>query len=116
MSKANAVTENNTPENNTPENNTSENNTNTNGTTENNDASKQTNKKGAASKKEEYEEIFIPKTSKNDDAQFISVNGKRILVKKGIPVKVPKAHAEVWKNSQKQTAKNDVFIAENSTN
>jgi hypothetical protein len=70
----------------------------------------------AEAKAEEYEEIFIPKTSKDDDAQFISVNGKRILVKKGMPVKVPKAHAEVWKNSQKQTAKNDEYIAENSSN
>lgn len=105
MSKANGATE---------TNKAPESNTNTNGATENNEATEQTNKEGAASK-EEYEEIFIPKTSKNDDSQFISVNGRRILVKKGIPVKVPKAHAEVWKNSQKQTAKNDDFIAENST-
>ncbi|MBR2410148.1 MAG: hypothetical protein IKB08_00320 [Clostridia bacterium] len=62
-----------------------------------------------------YEEVFIPKNSRDDDSLFISVNGKRILVQKGVSVKIPKAHAEVYKNSLAQTAKNDEFIAANAT-
>ncbi len=61
-----------------------------------------------------YEEVFIPKNSRDDDSLFISVNGKRILVQKGVSVKIPKAHAEVYKNSLSQTAKNDEFIAANA--
>lgn len=66
-------------------------------------------------KKEEYEEVFLPKNGKGDDSLFVSVNGKRILIKKGVLVKVPKAHAEVIRNSLRQTAKNDEFIAKNAT-
>ena len=69
----------------------------------------------AEAEADKYDEIFIPKSHKGDDSLFISVNGKRILVKKGVPVKVPKAHAEVYKNSLAQTAKNDEFIAANAT-
>ena len=65
----------------------------------------------AKAEAEAYEEVFIPKTSKDDDSLFVSVNGKRILIKKGVPVKVPKAHAEVIRNSLEQSAKNDEFIA-----
>ena len=61
-----------------------------------------------------YKEVFIPKNSRDDDSLFISVNGKRILVQKGVSVKIPKAHAEVYKNSLSQTAKNDEFIAANA--
>lgn len=68
----------------------------------------------AKAEAEAYEEVFVPKSSKNDDSLFVSVNGKRILIKKGEYVMVPKAHAEVIKNSLKQTAKNDEFIAANS--
>ncbi len=63
---------------------------------------------------EDYEEVFIPKMSRNDDSQFVSVNGKRILVKKGEYVKVPKAHAEVIRASFLQTAKNDKYIVEHA--
>ena len=69
----------------------------------------------AKEKAEAYEEIFVPKTSKDDDSLFVSVNGNRILIKKGVPVKVPKAHAEVIRRSFEQTAKNDEFIAANET-
>ena len=68
----------------------------------------------AKAEAEAYEEIFVPKTSKNDDSLFVAVNGKRILIRKGELVKVPKAHAAVIKNSFKQTAKNEEFIAANS--
>ena len=69
----------------------------------------------AKAEAEAYEEVFVPKTSKDDDSLFVSVNGKRILIKKGIRVKVPKAHAEVIRNSFEQSAKNDEFIAANTS-
>ena len=68
----------------------------------------------AKAEAEAYEEVFVPKASKHDDSLFVSVNGKRILIKKGVSVKVPKAHAEVIRNSFAQTLLNDEFIAANT--
>ncbi|GEM_PF-857370 len=48
---------------------------------------------------EETETVFIPKESKHDDALYIAVNGKRMLVKKGEPVALPKPFAAVVKAS-----------------
>lgn len=45
------------------------------------------------------ETVFIPKESKHDDALYIAVNGRRMLVKKGEPVTLPKAFAAVVKAS-----------------
>ena len=45
--------------------------------------------------KEETETLVIPKESKHDDALFIAVNGRRMLVRKGEPVTLPKPFAEV---------------------
>ncbi|MBQ7687684.1 MAG: hypothetical protein IJT27_00560 [Clostridia bacterium] len=53
-------------------------------------------------KKEEIiqtETVFIPKTSKNDDALFVAVNGRRLLVKKGEAVQLPAPFAEVIRHS-----------------
>lgn len=55
--------------------------------------------------------VFIPKLNKNDDSLFVSVNGKRILVKKGETVDLPAAFAEVIANSQKAQDDADSFIA-----
>ncbi len=55
--------------------------------------------------------VFIPKLNKNDDSLFVSVNGKRILVKKGETVELPAAFAEVIENSQKAQDDADSFIA-----
>ena len=68
----------------------------------------------AEAEAEAYEEVFVPKASKHDDSLFVSVNGKRILIKKGVSVRVPKAHAEVIRNSLAQTALNDEFIVANT--
>lgn len=43
--------------------------------------------------------VFIPKTDKNDDAQFVAVNGRRMLIRKGETVEVPPAFAEVIAHS-----------------
>ena len=69
----------------------------------------------AEAEAEAYEEVYVPKTSKDDNSLFVSVNGRRILIKKGIRVNVPKAHAEVIRNSFEQSAKNDEFIAANAS-
>ena len=56
------------------------------------------------------EEVFIPKTSKHDDAQYVAVNGQRILVKKGEKVRLPKRFAEVIRNSEQAAAHAESFI------
>ena len=55
---------------------------------------------------EATETVLIPKESKHDDALYIAVNGRRMLVKKGEPVSLPRSFAEVVKASfaAKQTA------------
>lgn len=55
--------------------------------------------------------VFIPKLSKNDDALFVAVNGKRILVKKGEAVELPAAFAEVIENSANADKQAESFIA-----
>lgn len=56
------------------------------------------------------EEVFIPKTSKHDDAQYVAVNGRRILVKKGETVKLPAQFAEVIRHSEQAAAHAERFI------
>ncbi len=56
------------------------------------------------------ETVFVPKTSKYDDALYVAVNGRRILVKKGEPVQLPAMFAEVVKNSFAAAEKADAYI------
>ena len=56
------------------------------------------------------ETVFIPKTSKHDDAQYVAVNGQRILVRKGESVTLPKKFAEVIKHSEEAAAHAERFI------
>ncbi len=49
--------------------------------------------------KEETEQVFIPRESKHDDALYVAVNGRRMLVKKGETVALPKPFAAVIKES-----------------
>ena len=56
------------------------------------------------------EEVFIPKSNKHDDAQYVAVNGKRILVKKGEVVRLPAAFAEVIRNSEAAASHAESFI------
>lgn len=57
--------------------------------------------------------VFIPKLYKNDDALFVAVNGKRMLIKKGETVQVPREFYEVIENSRKQTLEAEQFILSN---
>jgi len=50
-------------------------------------------------KAEDTESVFIPKENKHDDALYVAVNGRRMLVKKGENVTLPKSFAEVIKAS-----------------
>ena len=59
---------------------------------------------------EVLEEVFIPKSNKHDDAQYVAVNGRRILVKKGEVVKLPAAFAEVIRNSETAASHAESFI------
>lgn len=58
----------------------------------------------------ETETVFIPKSSKHDDAQFVSVNGQRILVRKGEAVTLPVKYAEVIKNAEAAAKYAEQFI------
>ncbi len=52
-------------------------------------------KKEKTNKKEATRTVFIPRESKHDDAQYIAVNGRRMLVKKGENVALPVSFAAV---------------------
>ncbi|MBQ3518308.1 MAG: hypothetical protein IKJ63_00770 [Clostridia bacterium] len=54
--------------------------------------------------------VFIPKTDKNDDALFVAVNGRRMLIRKGEVVEVPPAFAEVIAHSVQAGQEAERFI------
>lgn len=54
--------------------------------------------------------VFVPKSCKNDDAVYVSVNGKPLLVKKGEPVELPVCFAEVLENSALAQSEAERFI------
>ncbi len=56
-------------------------------------------KKNTKPAREETEAVFIPKESKHDDALYVAVNGRRMLVKKGETVFLPGPFAAVVKAS-----------------
>lgn len=64
--------------------------------------------------KEELVSVYIPKEGRNDDSLYIAVNGRRMLVKKGVPLMLPKMFADVVKNSQRQDAAAQKYIEENA--
>ena len=57
--------------------------------------------------------VFIPKLHKNDDALFVAVNGKRMLIRKGETVQVPREFYEVIENSRRQSLEAEQFILSN---
>ena len=69
------------------------------------------NKKNNATTEQATVPVFIPKTDKNDDAQFVAVNGRRMLIRKGEVVEVPPAFAEVLKNSVQAGKEAERFIS-----
>ena len=58
--------------------------------------------------------VFIPKLYKNDDSLFVAVNGKRMLIKKGETVLVPREFYEVIENSARQAREAEQFILSQS--
>ncbi len=58
--------------------------------------------------------VFIPKLNKNDDSLFVAVNGKRMLIKKGETVQVPREFYEVIENSRRQSLEAEQFILSNT--
>ena len=67
-------------------------------------------KKNKENKECNTQTVFIPKLSRNDDALFVAVNGRRILVKKGEAVELPAHFAEVINNSVKAEDEAKSFI------
>ena len=58
--------------------------------------------------------VFIPKLHKNDDSLFVAVNGKRMLIRKGETVQVPREYYEVIENSRKQSLEAEQYILSNA--
>ena len=65
---------------------------------------------------EALETVFIPKRDKHDDALFVAVNGRRMLVKKGESVSLPAPFAEVIRNSFLAEEQAEKFISSVSDN
>ena len=61
-------------------------------------------------RRDDTETVFIPKESKHDDALYIAVNGRRMLVKKGEYVALPKPFAAVVKASFAAKAQAERYI------
>ena len=61
-------------------------------------------------RRDDTETVFIPKESKHDDALYIAVNDRRMLVKKGEPVALPKPFAAVVKASFAAKAQAERYI------
>lgn len=62
---------------------------------------------------EELISVYIPKLYKHDDAQYVAVNGKRILVRKGETVALPKKFASVILNSLEAAKQAEDYISKN---
>ena len=62
---------------------------------------------------EDLVEVFIPKTSRNDNERFVAVNGERILIQTGKTVAVPRRFAEVIKNSMASDSEAAAYIEAN---
>ena len=59
---------------------------------------------------ESTETVFIPRESKHDDALFVAVNGRRMLVRKGEAVALPLPFAAVVRHSQEMNRRADSYI------
>lgn len=71
-------------------------------------------KKTAQAAQDEYVDVYVPKERKGDDALFVSVNGRRIMIRKGETVRVPAMYAEVLENSRRMAKAADKFIEANA--
>jgi hypothetical protein len=60
--------------------------------------------------KPDVKAVFVPKENKHDDTLYIAVNGKRMMIKKGITVSLPAEFAEVVENSFSSRQSADEFI------
>lgn len=60
--------------------------------------------------KAEMEPVYIPKENPKDDAQFVSINGRRWLIQKGKTVMVPHEVAVVLRNANIMNEKAQAYI------
>ena len=54
--------------------------------------------------------VYLPRNGKNDDSLFVGVNGRTMLIKKGIEVMVPPEIKEVIENSISAQADAEAYI------
>ena len=67
-----------------------------------------------AQPEEKKVKIRIPRTSKNQEDVFVSVNMDTYLIKRGVEVEVPEAVAEVLRNQEQMLEAIMEFEAENA--
>lgn len=57
--------------------------------------------------------VYIPKKDRNDEDQYVAINGRRFLIQKGKTVMVPPEVKELLDNSEMQEAAAQAFIDAN---
>lgn len=65
---------------------------------------------------EEKVAVIIPKDPDNrkNDSLFVSVNGRKMVIKRGVRVMIPKPHAAVIRGMEQQRIAADRYIEENA--
>lgn len=58
--------------------------------------------------------VVVPKKSRDDTQRYVAVNGERIIVQTGVPVKVPRRFAEVLENSERMADDAERYIVANA--
>lgn len=65
---------------------------------------------------EEKVAVVIPKDPENrkNDSLFVSVNGRKLIIKRGVRALIPKPHAAVIRGMEKQKIASDKYIEEHA--
>lgn len=58
----------------------------------------------------EYEDIYIPKSNRDDNYAYVEVNGRSVQLQKGMHLKVRKPFAEAIRDAQALEAETDAYI------
>lgn len=71
-------------------------------------------KKAEAAPVSDYVTIQLPRVKGESESQFVALNGKTYLIKKGVPVNVPKGVAEIIANKEQMEMEALSFIDANT--
>lgn len=70
--------------------------------------------KNSIRKGEDTVSVIVPKDPENrgNDSLFVNVNGRKMVIKRGVKVTIPKPHAAVIRAMERQKAAADRYIEE----